>query len=155
MGSGTTFRVFFPCVAATKRAEAAEWTECERGSGTILVVDDEEIVLRMAQSVLDSAGYEVLTASNGREALEVYAAQAGRIDAVLLDMTMPVMGGAETMERLAERWPDATVITTSGYNLQEAERRFGARTAGFLQKPYTATQLMAKIAEVVKSRAGS
>jgi CheY-like chemotaxis protein len=95
----------------------------------------------------------VLSASNGREALDIYAAQPGRIDAVLLDMTMPVMGGEETMGHLAARWPDATVIATSGYDLQEAERHFGVRPAAFLQKPYTAAQLTAKIAEVVRARA--
>ena len=134
-GYGTTFRVFFPCSAAGK-ARPPEWAASQRGSGTVLVVDDEEIVVRVAQSVLDEAGYDVLSASNGREALDVYAPQSGRIDAVLLDMTMPVMGGEETMKRLAARWPDATVIATSGYDLQEAERRFGGRPAGFLQKPY-------------------
>jgi CheY-like chemotaxis protein len=108
----------------------------------------------MAQSVLDQAGYDVLSASNGSEALDIYAAQSHRIDAVVLDMTMPVMSGEETMEHLAARWPDATVIATSGYDLlQDAERRFAVRPAGFLQKPYTAAQLTSKVAEVVRSRA--
>ena len=106
----------------------------------------------MAASVLDAAGYDVLSATNGSEALDLYAAQPGRIDAVLLDMTMPVMGGEETMEHLVARWPDATVIATSGYNLEETEARLCARPSGFLQKPYTAAQLAAKIAEVVGSR---
>jgi signal transduction histidine kinase/CheY-like chemotaxis protein len=151
-GFGTTFRVFFPRSAVEVQIEP-EPVERDRGSGTILVVDDEEIVLRTAQSVLGEAGYDVLSASNGREALDVYAAQSGRIDAILLDMTMPVMGGEETMERLAARWPDATVIATSGYDIQEAERRFCARPLGFLKKPYSAAQLTAKVAEVVRSRA--
>jgi signal transduction histidine kinase len=153
-GSGTTFRVFFPCSSACRLAAPPDQPERQRCSGTILIVDDEDFVLRMAQSVLDEAGYDVLSASNGSQALDVYAARSGRIDAVLLDMTMPVMGGAETMEHLAQRWPDATVIATSGYDLQEAQLLFGTRTAGFLQKPYTAAQLTAKIAEVVRSRRG-
>ena len=117
----------------------------------MLVVDDEDFVLRMAQSALDAAGYEVLTAANGREALDVYAARSGRIDAVLLDMTMPVMGGEDAMAQLVSRWPDVTVIATSGYDRQEVERRFAPRLAGFLQKPYTSTQLSSKIAEVLRS----
>ena len=152
-GSGTTFRVFFPCAAAYKQIAPKALNAGHRGSGTILIVDDEDIVLRLAESVLNDAGYDVLSASNGREALDMYAAQSGRIDAVLLDMTMPVMGGEETMGHLAARWPDATVIATSGYDLQEAERHFGVRPAAFLQKPYTAAQLTAKIAEVVRARA--
>jgi CheY-like chemotaxis protein len=153
-GYGTRFRAFFPCSTAGKEAALPALDTGERGSGTILVVDDEAFVVRMAQSVLEEAGYDVLSASNGREALDVYTAKSGRIDAVLLDMTMPVMGGEETMQHLARCWPDATVIATSGYNLQEAECRFGARTAAFLQKPYTATQLRSKIAEVVRPHAG-
>jgi len=152
-GSGTTFRVFFPCSASHKHTAPPERTASHRGSGTILIVDDEDVILRMAQSVLDEAGYDVLSASNGSEALDIYAAQSGRIDAILLDMTMPVMGGEETMEHLAARWPDATVIATSGYNIQEAEHLFAVRPAGFLQKPYTAAQLTSKITEVVRLRA--
>ncbi len=152
-GSGTTFRVFFPCAAVGRQIEPPDRTANQRGSGTILIVDDEDFVLRMVRSVLGDAGYEVLSASNGREALDVYSENEGRIDAVLLDMTMPVMGGGEAMEHLAKRWPDATVIATSGYDLQESERRFGGRTAEFLQKPYTAAQLTAKIAAVVRSSA--
>ncbi|MEO8367956.1 MAG: ATP-binding protein [Candidatus Solibacter sp.] len=148
-GLGTTFRVFFPCSAKSPAAREACYSH--RGSGVVLVVDDEELVLRMAQSVLDAAGYEVLTATNGIEAVDVYAARSGRVDAVLLDMTMPVMGGEETMAQLVSRWPDAVVIATSGYDCEEAEDRFALRPAGFLQKPYTAAQLSSKIAEVLLS----
>ncbi|HEY1494439.1 MAG TPA: ATP-binding protein [Candidatus Solibacter sp.] len=152
-GYGTRFRVFIPCSDAHKEASSQMLVESARASGTVLVVDDEDFVVRMAQSVLEEAGYDVLSASNGSEALDVYTAKSGRIDAVLLDMTMPVMGGQETMQHLARRWPNATVIATSGYDLQEAECRFGAGTAAFLQKPYTAAQLRSKIAEVVRQRA--
>jgi nitrogen-specific signal transduction histidine kinase/CheY-like chemotaxis protein len=149
VGLGTTFRIFFPCSA--RRSSPRETGSSDHGSGVILVVDDEAFVLRMAQSALDAAGYEVLTANNGREALDIYAAQSGRIDAVLLDMTMPVMGGEEAMAHLVSRWPNVTVVATSGYDRQEAERRFDPRPAGFLQKPYTAAQLSSKIAEVLRS----
>ncbi len=152
-GVGATFRVFFPCSAADKAVAPPELATNQQGTGTILVVDDEDSVLRMAESVLDEAGYDVLSASNGREALDIYEENSGCIDAVVLDMTMPVMGGEETMEHFAERWPGATIIATSGYDVEEAERRLGARPAGFLQKPYTAAQLTSKIAEVVRPRA--
>ncbi len=148
-GFGTTFRVFFPCSA--KPAMPRETAASHRGSGMVLVVDDEDLVLRMAQSVLDAAGYEALTANNGIEALEIYAAQSSRIDAVLLDVTMPVMGGEETMTQLVSRWPDVVVIATSGYDREEAVSRFAPRPAGFLQKPYTAAQLSSKVAEVLRS----
>jgi len=148
-GLGTTFRVLFPCSA--KSPAAREAVTSHRGSGVLLVVDDEDLVLHMAESVLNDAGYEVLTATNGIEAVDVYAARSGRIDAVLLDMTMPVMGGEEAMAQLVSRWPDVVVIATSGYDREEAEHRLALRPAGFLQKPYTAAQLSSKIAEVLLS----
>jgi signal transduction histidine kinase/ActR/RegA family two-component response regulator len=154
-GSGSAFRVFFPCsvahqlVSPPQRATAA----AQQGLGTILVVDDEELVLSMAQSVLNQAGYHVLRASNGSAALDIYAARSAEIDAIVLDMTMPVMGGEETMKHLAARWPEAVVVATSGYDLQDAGSCFAIRPAGFLQKPYTAAQLASKVAEVIRSRA--
>jgi signal transduction histidine kinase/FixJ family two-component response regulator len=148
-GFGTTFRIFFPCSARVPAPR--ETFASHRGSGVVLVVDDEDLVRRIAQSALDAAGYEVLTATNGREALDVCDARSGRIDAVLLDMTMPIMGGEEAMAQLVSRWPDVAVIATSGYDREEAERRFAPRPAGFLQKPYTAAQLSSKIAEVLRS----
>jgi len=148
-GLGTTFRVFFPC--SVKPPGPRETVVKRRGSGVVLVVDDEDLVLRMAQSVLSDAGYEVLTATNGMEALEIYAERSGRIDAVLLDMTMPVMGGEDAMAQLVSRWPGAVVIASSGYDREEAEHRFAPRPAGFLQKPYTSSQLSSKIAEVLLS----
>jgi signal transduction histidine kinase/ActR/RegA family two-component response regulator len=150
---GSTFRVFFPQAAALEAPAAPQWTRSYRGSGTILIVDDEKLVLGMARSVLNYAGYEVLSASNGSEALDIYAARSGQIDAIVLDMTMPVLGGEETMERLAAGWPDAAVIATSGYDLKDAKWGFAVRPAAFLQKPYTAAQLTSKVAEVVRSRA--
>jgi signal transduction histidine kinase/CheY-like chemotaxis protein len=152
-GSGSTFRVFFPCSALYRRRETEESAEGECGSGTVLLVDDEDFVLRMAQAVLNQAGYHVLTASNGGDALDIYAAHSSRIDLVVLDLTMPVMGGEETMARLMARWPDATVVVTSGYDLRDTERRLAVGPAAFLQKPYTATQLTSKVAEVIRSRA--
>jgi signal transduction histidine kinase/ActR/RegA family two-component response regulator len=151
-GAGSTFRLFFPRATAFQAREEPQWIGSHRGSGTILIVDDEKLVLGMARSVLDYAGYEVLCTSNGSEALDIYAARSGQIDAIVLDMTMPVLSGEETMERLAARWPDATVIATSGYDLKDTERRFTVRPAAFLQKPYTAAQLTSKVAEVVRSR---
>jgi signal transduction histidine kinase/CheY-like chemotaxis protein len=148
-GFGTTFRAYFPCSA--KPPGPREAFASHRGSGVVLVVDDEDLVLSLAQSVLEAAGYEVLTATNGIEALDVYAVRSGRIDAVLLDMTMPVMGGEEAMAQLVSRWPDVVVVATSGYDREEAERRFAPRLAGFLQKPYTSAQLSSMIAEVLRS----
>jgi len=149
-GRGTTFRVFFPVSEQPAEAAPAPAQFTTRGRGTVLVVDDEDVVRRTAQLVLTGAGYEVVTATDGTGALTAYEAMPGRIDAVLLDMTMPVMSGEETLTHLLARWPQAAVIVTSGYDEQEAQRRLGNRAIGFLQKPFTAAQLARKISEVLR-----
>jgi PAS domain S-box-containing protein len=145
-GVGTCFQVFFP--ASRKTVERSLFTlsnDSFQGSGTILVVDDEEIVRIAARTVLESFGYTVLEGGNGREALRVYERHAGEVNVVLLDMTMPVMSGVETLQHLLKVDPEAVVIATSGYNESEAMQVFGSAIAGFIQKPYTAPDLGRKI----------
>ncbi len=145
-GIGTCFQVFFP--ASRKAVEQSLFAlshDTYQGSGTILVVDDEEIVRVAARTVLESFGYTVLEGENGREAVRVYERHPGEIDVVLLDMTMPVMSGVETLQHLLKLDPEAIVIATSGYNESEAMQVFGSSIAGFIQKPYTAPELGRKI----------
>jgi CheY-like chemotaxis protein len=113
------------------------------------VVDDEEVVRRTARSALERFGYTVLTASNGLEALAMVDASGTSIDLVLLDMTMPVMSGEETLRRLKAVQPDLPVVHSSGFNEVEAVARFqGKGLAGFVQKPYTAVRLAEKVKTV-------
>ncbi len=151
-GHGTTFRVFFPVMPVRQPAPSAPAPAMERGSGTVLVVDDEDLVRRTAQAALARAGYHVIAARDGREAVELFAAQRGSIDVVLLDMTMPTMGGEEAMRHLVKLQPDVAVLASSGYDEREAQQRFGSSIAGFLQKPYTAMQLVGKIGQVLRRR---
>jgi PAS domain S-box-containing protein len=150
-GLGTCFQVFFP--ASRKTVERTLFTlanDCLQGDGTVLIVDDEEIVRVAARTVLESFGYTVFEAENGREALSVYERHEGEISVVLLDMTMPVMSGVETQQHLLELDPEAVVIATSGYNESEAMQIFGSSIAGFIQKPYTAPELGRKIKAVCR-----
>ncbi|HWD98560.1 MAG TPA: response regulator, partial [Bryobacteraceae bacterium] len=154
-GKGSTFKVLLP------PGEAPAWTgerhftadaQAERGTGTILVVDDEEVVRRTATSALQRYGYTVLTAENGREALNIYRGLAENISMVLLDMTMPVMGGEEALRNLKTINPGVRVLLSSGFNEVEAIRRFtGKGLAGFIQKPYTAAALAEKVRAVLDS----
>jgi CheY-like chemotaxis protein len=97
----------------------------------------------MAQNALQEYGYTTVTAENGLEAVDLVRRAPDRFRAVLLDMTMPVMGGEEAIAHLQRLCPDLPVLVSSGYGEMEALRRFqGARVAGFLQKPYTARQLV-------------
>ena len=149
-GEGTSFLVFFPPaeVAVTDRpaAEAAT-SRSLAGSGTILVVDDEDVVRGAARSALERYGYRVLAAENGARAVELFRGYADRVDAVLLDVSMPVMDGIETIRRLRAIRPRVPVVVTSGFDEREAMRRFqGEPVDAFLQKPYRA----ARVAQVIR-----
>jgi signal transduction histidine kinase/CheY-like chemotaxis protein len=154
LGLGTTFKLLFPARAgasAKRVRKAVNRRHSLSGTGAILVVDDEEIVRRTATSTLEHAGYTVLQASNGREAVEVFEQQHGSVDLVLLDMTMPVMSGEETLMVFRTRYPNVKVVLSSGYDEVEAVQRFaGKGFAAFLQKPYAARTLL----ECVKALLG-
>jgi PAS domain S-box-containing protein len=137
-GQGSTFRLFFPCVVP---APAREPAEVLRETATILVVDDEDMVRRIARAALEPRGHKILMASNGREAIR-QVQKNRQIDLVLLDLIMPVMGGEEAIDEILAANPNLRVIVSTGYDERETSLRFAQkRVAGFLQKPYTARQL--------------
>jgi signal transduction histidine kinase/CheY-like chemotaxis protein len=152
-GQGATFKLLFPASRSKdrKRFEKAAKQSSLNGSGTVLVIDDEEIVRRTARATLERFGYKVVMAEDGRQGLDEFRRLAGRVDVVLLDMTMPVMSGEETFRELRLIRPDVQVILSSGYNEVEAIRHFaGKGLAGFIQKPYTAARLAQAIRSVLK-----
>jgi signal transduction histidine kinase/CheY-like chemotaxis protein len=155
-GQGATFQVFFP--ATEDRQPAPEETETSprpfgsplgtaasvslAGTGTVLIIDDEEIVRHAARAALEVFGYAVLEAEDGERGVELFLSRADDVAVVLLDMTMPVMSGEETFRRLRAIRPNVKVILSSGYDEPEANSRFtGKGLAGFLQKPYTGARL--------------
>ncbi len=148
-GKGSTFTVLFP--ASRQNASGSEPVAAPdlHGHGTVLVIDDEQVVRSSASRGLEHYGYEVLTAEDGRRGVETIATHGDGISAVVLDLTMPVMSGEETLNRIRALRPNMPIVLSSGYNEAEAVRRFGSQTAVFLQKPYTAAQL----AEAVKAAA--
>lgn len=155
-GQGTTFKIFFPVSADQAQAPVvAAQPKILSGSETILIVDDEETVQSMALAALRRYGYQVMQARNGREALDTFERDGAAISLVLLDMTMPVMSGEETLKRLKAMRPDVLVIASSGYNEIEALRRFGQGVHGFLQKPYRAAQLAEKIRSALAMRSSA
>ena len=141
---GTTFRIYFPVepggLAAKERAQAAatSW----QGSGTVLLVEDEDQVRLIGRSMLKSLGFDVLEASNGNEALEVYLRAPTTIDLVLTDIGMPVMDGYELYRKLKQLDHGLPVIISSGFGDGSiAEQMAGEPIAGLLCKPYTFDQL--------------
>jgi CheY-like chemotaxis protein len=151
-GNGSTFKVLFPAAQGEvpDSGSGAPITQF-RGEGTILVVDDEELVLRTVETALERYGYNVLTATGGSEAISLLETDPNQISLVLLDMTMPHMTGEQTLRRMLAVRPDLPVIATSGYNEIEALRRFGSGLRGFVQKPYVPRKLAEKIRTVLGS----
>jgi PAS domain S-box-containing protein len=151
-GEGTTFKVLLPTVGDWREREPkAAAVETLHGTGTVLVVDDEDIVRTTARNALERYGYTVLTASDGREAVEIFRRHAGEIDVVLLDLTMPVMGGEEALRNFQAVKPAVKVLLSSGFDEVEATRHFtGKGLAGFIQKPYAALKLVERINSVLK-----
>jgi CheY-like chemotaxis protein len=153
VGRGSTFTVLFPArpaLAPPSRVEIAPTTEAWRGSGTLLVVDDDESVRGITKRILTLHGFEVLVASDGIDAIDVFEKNAARIRAVVLDMTMPRMGGEEAFRALRRIAPEVRVLLMSGYDEQEATTRFKDQgIAGFLPKPFVAGELMARLRRVL------
>jgi CheY-like chemotaxis protein len=150
---GTVFRVLFPALAVVPDHQPQQCRDIRdlSGQGTVLVIDDEQIVRSMAKRALEHFGYSVLLAEDGERGLELFRQGADHIQCVVLDMTMPVMSGEETLSRLRALSSDIPVILSSGFNEAEAMRRFeGKDLAGFVQKPYTAPTLAEKIKDVRK-----
>ncbi|MGH7510678.1 MAG: hybrid sensor histidine kinase/response regulator [Gemmatimonadales bacterium] len=145
---GTRFRVLFPAVWGTpfnpgkRPAERSEW----RGSGTVLVVEDEEGVREVAERMLQEIGFQTIGAEDGRRALELMEEAGDSVTAVLLDLSMPGMGGAETLRLLRAKWPRLPVLMMSGYTEQVVAPHFGnsgVGITGFLQKPFLPEELIA------------
>ncbi len=152
-GKGTTFKVLLP--ASKKDAIAFEKESVQEstwvGSGTILLVDDEEVLLSVTSKMLTRLGFEVLTARDGLEGLEVYQENRDDIICVIMDLTMPNMNGEECFRELRRINEEVSVILCSGFNEQDATQRFvGKGLAGFIQKPYRFSTLSAKLREILE-----
>ena len=149
-GKGSEFSIFLP--ASTKQvltiAESAY--EILKGSGTILMVDDEEMVLDVGARVLKKLGYTVLESSNGRHAVELYEKLQDKISLVVLDIVMPDMGGAEVYDRLKEINGAVKVLLSSGYSIDDQAREILERGCDdFIQKPFSLKAMSDKIAGIL------
>jgi CheY-like chemotaxis protein len=144
------FRVFVPAIAAQEARTSADPEPPPRGRETVLLVEDEEGVRRLARLSLERHGYTVLEANGGRAALELAEAYEGPIEVLLTDVVMPEMNGREVSERLLVRRPALKVLFMSGYN-DDAVVRHGvvASPAAFLQKPFDSRTLATKVRDML------
>jgi PAS domain S-box-containing protein len=152
-GHGSTFTVVLPA-ADSAELDAREPQAELRGRGAILVVDDEELVRNMARFSLQRYGYRVEIATDGQSAVEIFSARPQEFDAVLMDLTMPVMNGEDAMRAVRRVRSDVPIILSSGFSEMEAMKRYGNDSiAGFIQKPYTATTLARKLKQALRHEA--
>ena len=148
-GQGTAFRVLFPArdsALPSPQVEPPAPAIALQGSGTVLIVDDEEIVRSSSQALVQSVGFTVLTASDGEQAIEMFRQHRHQIVCVILDLTMPKMSGEEVFQELRRIDPNVHVILTSGYTEEEMTKRFaGQQVFGFVEKPASFDVLVAKL----------
>ncbi|OGR27941.1 MAG: hypothetical protein A2X83_01675 [Desulfuromonadales bacterium GWD2_54_10] len=144
-GFGTTFKVYLPLAAVTDIAETSPQNNfyvSEKGCGTILLVEDEDALRIIGSALLKAMGYTILTAANGREALEIYSERGSGIDLILLDLVMPDMGGIDTYRVLREISPTLPIVICSGYSFEDIfEEVEGDDQTAMIQKPYVPEQL--------------
>jgi PAS domain S-box-containing protein len=154
LGDGSVIRVMFPA-SIKARSDAmlpARSMPLATKTGTILVVDDTEVVRTVAAEVLEQAGYRVITAADGHEGIQAFNSHRDEIIAVLLDMTMPNLDGDQTFRELKRLEIEVPVLLTSGYDEQETTGLFGADgPAGFLQKPFRPQILIRKLEEILQA----
>ncbi len=152
-GKGARFTVFLPGQGRTADVRASEPPASPpRGSGVVLVVDDEETVRSVAATALRRSGFTVVTAADGKEAVARLREAPERIDAVVLDVKMPVMDGREALNEMRRIRPKLKVLVSSGYNETEALREHEREgVAGFVQKPYRAAELAEAVRSVIES----
>jgi CheY-like chemotaxis protein len=148
LGHGSTFTVYLPMAEGLPDAavEGSTWIETPRGTGTVLIVEDEDAVRYLACRVLRGNGFRVLEAGSPAAALRLAREQARSVDLLVTDVVMPGLSGPELAERLVAAWPDLKVLYITGY-AEEAIQRRGALPAGgaLLEKPFTAQQLAERV----------
>jgi two-component system cell cycle sensor histidine kinase/response regulator CckA len=151
-GKGSTFNIYLPAFETEAMEEELETVpnKIQFGEGTLLLVDDEKMILDVSEQMLQSLGYSVLIAGNGKEAIELYENNKDAIDMVILDMIMPGMGGKETFNILKKINPKVKVLLSSGYSINgQAEEIMGQGCSGFIQKPFNIETLSKKLREIL------
>jgi PAS domain S-box-containing protein len=149
-GEGTTFSIYLPASEKEIQKVINGTERLVKGTGTILLVDDEEVILEVGRDLLEAMGYRVFIAKDGKEAMDLYRKNQEEIDIVVLDMVMPTMGGGEAYDRIKEINPDVKVLLSSGYSIDsEATEILQRGCDGFIQKPFNMNGLSETIMEIL------
>lgn len=147
---GTTFMVYLPASTRSVEQVCRAVDPVHNGKGTVLLIDDEQMILDVGRDMLESLGYKVLTAAGGRRGIDVFNQHKAAIDLVILDMIMPDAGGRETFDALSRSAPDVKVLLSSGYSIDgQAEEIMAQGCKGFIQKPFAMAALSQKVRQVL------
>ncbi len=152
IGQGTIFKIYLPAIEHVDFNEdkSLESKSLQGGTETILLVDDEEAIRGLAFELLETFGYTVLTATNGEEALNVYNSHSNEIGLVILDISMPGMGGHLCLQELIQLDPAVKVLVSSGYSINgRVENCLEAGAVGYLGKPYNVNNLLEKVRAIL------
>jgi DNA-binding NtrC family response regulator len=144
VGKGTSFEIYLPRLpsGAVPAGMVPAASPVPHGSETVLLVDDEAVIRNVGRAILQRQGYQVLLAEDGLEAVEVYRRERGRIQLVILDLTMPRMSGLDTLRHLVQLDPAAAVLLSSGYSLEQVPEVGTEGVLGFVNKPYRPQDLI-------------
>ncbi len=152
---GTTFNLYLPISEKLVVKEASSEKNICNGSETILIVDDEDMIIDVGQALLKRMGYQVITAKSGEEALEVVHRIGPSIDLVILDMIMPGMDGGRTFDGIRETCPEIPIMLASGYAINgQAQKIMNRGCNGFIQKPFSVSELSQKVRQVLDTTGG-
>jgi PAS domain S-box-containing protein len=150
-GQGARFNIYLPASDREIPRDKEPCTGVLKGKETVLLVDDEDMILQVGREMLMALGYTVIEAASGQVAVELYARNKDRIDMVILDLIMPDMGGGEVYDRLKEMKPDVKVLLASGYSRDgRADDIMGRGCNGFIQKPFDVKELSGKLREILE-----
>ncbi len=156
IGQGSTFNIFLPMLDQAVRPDEEERDRPAQGSGTVLLVDDEEMILEVGQAMLENLGYRVVSVRSGEAAVDRVKTMGRKIDLVILDMIMPGIDGGRTFDLIREAAPGLPVILSSGYSVNgQAESILRRGCSAFIQKPFTLAELSGKVRAVLDEAGGT
>ncbi len=152
-GCGATFNIYLPATKKEVEKEKELSEEIVMGNETVLLVDDENMVIEGCREMLTKMGYNVTIARNGKDAIEIYKENQDKIDMVIIDMIMPGLSGGETYDRLKEMNPDINVLLSSGHTINgQATEILKRGCNGFIQKPFNINMLSMKLREILDQK---
>ncbi|MDD4356855.1 MAG: response regulator, partial [Smithellaceae bacterium] len=148
--AGTSFTIYLPASDNKAEDEPKKDTRIHKGVETILLIDDEQMIIEITSKMLEKLGYKVLTATSGKQGIDIFQNSRKKIDLVILDMIMPGLSGKEAFDILRQKNPTVKVLLSSGFSVDsQAKDIMAAGCKGFIQKPFTMAQLSRKLREIL------